>query len=204
MKISNFQKSYTKRPFLDIPALEFLPEVYWIRGENGAGKSTLLKCLAGLSSFKGEVEIDQVSLKRNPRRYLSYVNYAPTEPVYPDFLTGRQLIDFYKKAKKEQAINIETLLHEFQMSAYIEFQPIAEYSSGMLKKLSLILAMIGKPKVLLLDEPFITLDLQAMDSLKDHLVTFQKSGCTVLLTAHLDSLPIATQIVDLSQYLRTC
>ncbi|WP_409994064.1 ATP-binding cassette domain-containing protein [Sphingobacterium zhuxiongii] len=96
------------------------------------------------------------------------------------------------------------MLHEFQMSAYIEFQRIAEYSSGMLKKLSLILAMIGKPKVLLLDEPFITLDLQAMDSLKDHLVTFQKTGCTVPLTAHLGSLPIATQIVDLSQYLRTC
>lgn len=197
LEIENFKKSFGTKPLLDIPQLILHQKIYWIKGENGTGKTTLLKCLAGLSSFYGNITLDQISLKKQPRKYLQKVNFSQTEPTFPDFLTGMQLITFFIKAKQGSFEQISKLLDDFQMKAYIDAQPLATYSSGMLKKLSLILAFLGNPTVVLLDEPYISLDLQAIDNLNKYLENILANKTTVLLTTHLDSLVIPCEIINL-------
>jgi len=197
LEIENFKKSFGTKPLLDIPQLILDQKIYWIKGENGTGKTTLLKCLAGISSFCGNITLDQIALKQQPRKYLQKVNFSQTEPTFPDFLTGMQLIAFFIKAKQGSFEQINKLLDDFQMKAYIDAQPLATYSSGMLKKLSLILAFLGKPTVVLLDEPYISLDLQAIETLNKYLENMLANKTTVLLTTHLDSLDIPCEIINL-------
>lgn len=100
LKVENFSKSYGRKLILQLELLEFQNGIYWVKGENGTGKSTLLKCLAGLLSFQGEISLNSKSLKKSPEYYLKLVNFSETEPIYPDFLTARQLINFYISCKK--------------------------------------------------------------------------------------------------------
>ncbi len=199
LKIENLKKSFVKNLVLQIDNLEFYRQIYWLKGENGCGKSTLLKCLAGILSFHGEISYNSISLKRSPEKYLKYVNYSDTEAVYPDFLSGMQLIKFFAESKEGSIAEIEELIDDFEMINYINYQPISSYSSGMLKKLSLVLAFIGNPEILLLDEPYITLDQSAILVLNDRIVKQHSHGSTILLTSHLNALPFHTEVIDLSR-----
>jgi len=198
LRIENLNKSFSKKLVLQIDLLEFDRGIYWIKGENGSGKSTLLKCIAGILSFRGEISLKNTSLKKSPQNYLKYVNYSDTEPVYPDFLSGMQLIKFFLECKNGNMEEVQGLINDFDMSNYINHQPLSSYSSGMLKKLSLVLSFIGNPKVLLLDEPYITLDQHAISVLNDRIVKQQSNGNSIILTSHLNILPFPTTNINLS------
>lgn len=197
LSIQNLKIYYSSYLALDIPTLDIQDGIYWLQGKNGSGKSTFLKCLAGLLPYRGEIVLEGHSLKKHPKKYLIRTNYSATEPVYPDFLTGKDLINFFLRAKKGNPAEVEEMIVGFQMGSFIHDQPIAQYSSGMLKKLSLILAFIGGSKLILLDEPFITLDLDAMDFLNMQIRKRSIAGTTVVLTAHMDSLPVEAMTVNL-------
>lgn len=199
LKINNLKKLYGSHLALHIKDLEIEEDIYWIKGQNGSGKSTLLKCLAGLLSFKGEIKFDNSSLKKNAEKYLHGVNYSATEPTYPDFLVGDQLLDFVIKSKGGGYENIDSMIKSFDMEDYIHSQPIAQYSSGMLKKLSLLLAFAGSPKLILLDEPYITLDLEASAFLNDWICQFQKTQGTIIMTSHLETLSFPAKEIQLNK-----
>ncbi|WP_257722248.1 ABC transporter ATP-binding protein [Pedobacter cryoconitis] len=126
--------------------------VYWLKGANGSGKSTLLKSLAGILHFEGDVLLNKlISIKKHKRDYRRLVNFAEAEPIFPEFLTGKELIDMFAEAKggtnEQKAFYPQTI----GLQPYLD-QPLGTYSSSMLKKLSLILTFMGKPKLILLDE----------------------------------------------------
>lgn len=189
LKVENLKKVFGRKVVVQIESLEFEKGIYWIRGENGSGKSTFLKSLAGLFSFQGEISYKNYSLKKSPKDYLKYVSFSETEPIFPGFLTGTQLLQFFMHCKGDEYTNIEELLLEFDMTNYMDHLPISSYSSGMLKKLSLVLAFVGKPEVLLLDEPYITLDQKSIDVLNKQVIIQAGLGNTIILTSHLDHLP---------------
>lgn len=199
LKVENFSKSYGRKLILQLELLEFQNGIYWIKGENGTGKSTLMKCLAGLLSFQGEISLYGKSLKKSPEQYLKHVNFSETEPIYPEFLTARQLINFYISCKKGSINEVEKLIQDFQMLHYIDHEPVSNFSSGMLKKLSIILAFIGNPDVILLDEPYITLDQNAISVLNAYLMIQKQNGKTIILTSHLEKLPFETINVELTK-----
>ncbi|WP_437919730.1 ABC transporter ATP-binding protein [Sphingobacterium sp. LRF_L2] len=197
LEIRNLKKYYASYLALDIPYLDMKDGIYWINGKNGSGKSTFLKCLAGLLPYRGGISMQGHSLSRHPERYLQYVNYSATEPVYPDFLTGQDLIHFFLSAKHGNSVDVNPLVNGFQMQYVIRDRPISQYSSGMLKKLSLILAFIGQSRLILLDEPFITLDLDASAFLADQIYTRSKQGATILVSAHTEHFPLEATRVNL-------
>ncbi|MFZ4263236.1 ABC transporter ATP-binding protein [Sphingobacterium sp. HJSM2_6] len=199
LKINNLKKHYGTLLALNIPHLEFQENIYWIKGQNGSGKSTLLKCLAGLLSFNGDVLFDNTSLKKKPENYLQLVNYSPTEPIYPDFLIGYHLLDFFVKSKNTKIDYVIPMIKCFDMEEYIYDQPISQYSSGMLKKLSILLAFAGNVKLVLLDEPYITLDLEASAFLSDWICQFKKNNGIIIMTSHLDSLPFPAKEIQLNK-----
>src|SRR5450432_1589665 len=112
-----------------------------------------MKVLAGLIPFKGDIFIDEkISLRKNPVHYRLLLSHAEAEPVYPSFLTGNELIDFVSNIKKGTKEQVNEIRHILDIDDYLQ-NPTGSYSSGMLKKLSLLLAFLGQPKWILLEEP---------------------------------------------------
>jgi ABC-2 type transport system ATP-binding protein len=196
LSIRNFQKTYHDRLVLTVPELELGPGAHYFRGINGAGKSTLFRAVAGLIPFEGEVWLDnQTEVNRHPVAYRRRVSYAEAEPVYPDFLTAHDLLAFVARARRVPPAGVDALTDWLGVSAF-RHQTTGTYSSGMLKKTSLAVALLGQPDLLLLDEPLTTLDAATVARLVAYLQDRLTHGLTLLLTSHQDlpatGLPIVT------------
>jgi ABC-2 type transport system ATP-binding protein len=183
LSIRNYSKSYSGTVILSIEDLSLVPGIYWIKGENGTGKSTLFKSIAGIIPFEGDIELNELNLKKNPVPFRRLVNYAEAEPVYPGFLTAKDLTRFVGKTKGGSLDQQERFIEAFGIDLFFE-KACDTYSSGMMKKLSLSLAFLGKPEVIILDEPLITLDEQARSILINEIIDLAKTGTTFLLSSH--------------------
>lgn len=185
MLLKKIQKYFGPNLVLDIDSLSLKPGIYWIKGVNGSGKSTLLKLLAGMLPFKGEVLLDNCSPSKQPVEYRKKISYAPAEPAYPSFITGDELSAFVSKLKSGNVLQTETLKKTLGIDNYTA-NPAGSYSSGMLKKLSLLLAFTGNPAWILLDEPFTTLDQASQLALKELIMQKHKAGISFIITSHHD------------------
>lgn len=184
--ISGLSKKYNQQLILDIPSFHLEKGIYWIKGANGSGKTTFLKMLAGMIPFDGAVSINAVAQKQNPVEYRRLVSWAEAEPLYPDFLTGTDLIRLYQQVRNTGPDEIDPLLHFFNSAVYTG-NKTATYSAGMLKKLALILAFAGATEIVLLDEPFITLDAATCKLLGAYISNrHRNSGNSFLLSSHQD------------------
>ncbi|RYZ29027.1 MAG: ABC transporter ATP-binding protein [Chitinophagaceae bacterium] len=183
LQIANYQKAYSYAPVLTIPQLHLSKGIYWLKGENGAGKTTFLKSVAGLIPFDGEVSINKISLRKQRMLYTKNVSFAEAEPVYPVFLTGNDLLRFFRETKGSNEVIEQKIVTAFGMKSYLQ-NKIATYSSGMLKKLSLLLAFTGNPKLILLDEPFITLDIESISILERLIAESFENGISILISSH--------------------
>lgn len=183
--LNNIQKQFGSHLVFNIDSQSLMPGIYWIKGMNGSGKSTLLKLLAGMLPFKGEVLLDNCSPAKQPVEYRKKISYAPAEPAYPSFLTGDELTAFVRKLKSGTTPQTETLKKVLGIDNYTA-NPTGSYSSGMLKKLSLLLAFTGSPAWILLDEPFTTLDQASQLALKELIMKEHKEGISFIITSHHD------------------
>jgi ABC-2 type transport system ATP-binding protein len=186
LELTTLQKSFGSYPVLAIEKLIIEDGIHWLKGPNGSGKSTLLRILAGLLPFKGTILLNgHISIRQHPLQYRLAVNHAPAEPSYPSFITGNELIDFtcsVKKGRDEQVRKIKDILG---IDHYLD-NPTGSYSSGMLKKLSLLLAFTGQPEWILLDEPFTTLDQSSQKALAGLIHQQAEAGISFILTSHHD------------------
>lgn len=184
LQFDTVKKYYGGFLALDIPSLTLNNGIYWLKGENGSGKTTFLKMIGGLHPFEGNISLPKYSIKKNRVAYLQLVNYAEAEPLYPLFLTARDLVELYCHTKKGNLQKTISLLEQLHIiDAYTK--PLGTYSSGMLKKLSLALAFIGNPHWILLDEPLITVDADAVSiicSLTNRSQT--EDGVSFIITSH--------------------
>lgn len=183
---------------LAIPNLVVPAGVYWLRGANGSGKSTLLKTIGGMLAFDGDIVLHGKSVKHHAIAFRKVVNFADAEPFYPEFLTGQEMIDVFVDAKDAPAGQADFYVDSMKMQAYLH-QPLGTYSSGMLKKLSLVLAFVGNPTLILLDEPLITLDADSLTILYGWIVEKHRAdGTTFFLSSHQEpdheALPIDREI----------
>lgn len=200
LQLSQFSKSYRGRAVLRIDSFAFSAGTYWIQGANGSGKSTLLRAIAGITPFEGDIRLaGQWSVKRQAVAYRRLVNFAEAEPVFPTFLTGRELIQLFRAAKNGLPHQEDFYLESLQMTAYVH-EPVGTYSSGMLKKLSLVLAFLGQPTCIVLDEPLTTLDAAAIPVLCSWMVRQQvEQGTSFLLSSHhalaVESLPLLQHVL---------
>ncbi len=155
--LSDFSKSYNGERAVSAKSLSFPRGIHWVKGENGSGKTTFFKCIAGISPCEGEITLNGISLKKHPVDYRKQVTYAEAEPAYPSFLTANDLVRFVATARKAASDEVNFYIDHLGISAFLH-KRCGACSSGMLKKLSLAIAFLGKPKLIILDEPLITLD----------------------------------------------
>lgn len=183
LRIQHYRKAYEGLEILQIESLHLPQGIYWLKGENGSGKTTLLKSIAGLIPFQGDIEVQGISLRTQRRQYTQRVSFAEAEPVFPSFLTGSELLRFFLQTKGGTEKAVRPMAEALGVTAYLPNQ-VATYSSGMLKKLSLLLAFAGIPQLILLDEPLITLDGKAVDTLREFISLGFANGASFLISSH--------------------
>ena len=183
IKFTNFSKHYNNNLIIQAPSLALEHGIYWLKGENGSGKTTLIKSIAGLIPFSGSIDVDGAEINKDRTGYRSIVNYAEAEPVYPAFITGNDIIRFYAQTKKATGEQVKFLIEWIGIEAYAG-NKIGTYSSGMTKKLSLVLGFMGSPKLILLDEPLITLDQESVSKLQKLIEKSFMSGISFIITSH--------------------
>ncbi|MFT4153562.1 ABC transporter ATP-binding protein [Parafilimonas sp.] len=184
LELKDIKKYYDSTLVLDIPSLKLDNNIYWLSGANGSGKTTLLKMITGLLPFDGDITVNSTSIRKQPVIYRRKFGWAETEPLFPLFLTGADLIHLYCNIRKAQQKEPDTLLSIYNMAGYIN-KPIGAYSAGMIKKLSIVLAFIGSPEWIILDEPFITLDANAEALTQSLILDKHKDANTnFIITSH--------------------
>jgi ABC-2 type transport system ATP-binding protein len=186
-------KRYGSKLVLDIPDLGLETGLYWLQGPNGSGKTTLLRILAGIIPFDGgDILLRSpnqdmpVSLRRSPTQYRRLIAWADAEPLYPGFLTGHELLEFYRNILHPETTQVQRLIDGFGVGAWLDTR-LTAWSSGMTKKLSLLLAFLGQPALILLDEPFTTLDESGRTVLSEFIAEYRRiPGTSFLLSSHQD------------------
>jgi ABC-2 type transport system ATP-binding protein len=193
LEIKELRQRYGDQEILAISSFRINHGIYWIQGENGAGKSTLFRTLSGMLPFTGDLILNEYfNLKKHPVDYRLELNLGEAEPLYPSFLTPADLINFVAEAKNAPVGQSERLIEAFGIN-YLK-NSFGSCSSGMVKKVSLTLAFLGKPSLIILDEPLITIDKDAQAALFSLIRSYHDAGVTFLLSSHQlfqrDGLPV--------------
>ena len=198
LSISRFEKKYPSGFEVVIPQLDLPMGIHLLMGGNGSGKSTLLKALAGIHPAKGAIQLEGISLEKQPIEYRKKIGYAEAEPNFPEFLSISDLIEVVAKAKAATLEEIEDLTYRFGTNSFANY-PIGGYSSGMLKKTALVLAFLGNPKWVILDEPFTTIDIETQEQLIRLIQEKSSAGTGFLITSHQ---PKTLEIIQPTSILR--
>jgi ABC-2 type transport system ATP-binding protein len=197
--LRHYKKAYGAVTILAAEQLDLAAGVYWLKGENGAGKTTLLKSIAGLIPFEGNITWDHLNIRKQRLNYTRLVSFAGAEPVFPLFLTGNELLAFYRQVRGGSEEQVKELADSLGAAPFLS-QKISTYSSGMLKKLSLVLCFTGHPTLVLLDEPFITLDVNAVNELRQLITRYYHQGISFLISSHQDlALDLPAQCLQVAQ-----
>lgn len=192
LKIEDLSKTYgnNKKKAVDNLSLEVKPgEIYGFIGHNGAGKTTTIKSIVGIIEFEeGNIFIDGISIKEDPIACKRLLAYIPDSPDIYDALTGIQYLNFigdmFEIPIKERQELIDKYSEIFKLKDNL-VDLISTYSHGMKQKLVIISALIHKPKLLVLDEPFVGLDPKAAFTLKTIMKDMCKEGASVFFSSHV-------------------
>jgi len=153
-------------------------------GHNGAGKTTLLKLMLGLArSTEGTIRVlgeDPAAGDFAARRRLGYL---PESVSFNTALTAREILSFYARLKDEPVAKSLDLLERVGLSAAAS-RRVGTYSKGMRQRLGLAQALIGAPRLLLLDEPTTGLDPALRLEFYDIIEELRAGGATVILSSH--------------------
>jgi len=189
--IKNFSKVYKggKRAVDNFNLTVKPGDIYGFIGHNGAGKSTLIKAIAGVLDFEeGEIFVDGHDVQKSPVDSKKLIAYIPDNPDLYEHLTGIQYLNFtcdiFKVGKKEREERIGKYGKLFEITSELG-DLISSYSHGMKQKLALISGLIHKPKLLLLDEPFVGLDPKASLTLKNTMHEICKEGSAIFFSTHV-------------------
>lgn len=186
LKIEALSKRYKKTLAVDTIDFEVLPgQVVGILGPNGAGKSTTIKCICGLiRPTSGTITFNGIPHTNEAVKRL--MGYVPEVPEVYDLLSVWEHLQFVAKAYSLKA-------WEEKAEAYILRYELGdkrdafgqELSKGMKQKLSLIMALMIEPQIMLFDEPMIGLDPMAIRETKTIMKELAQAGCAILVSTHL-------------------
>ncbi|MGV7213067.1 ABC transporter ATP-binding protein [Bradyrhizobium sp. UFLA05-112] len=185
VSVTGVDKSYRKVRALRDVSFSLVPgRLSALVGHNGAGKTTLIKLMLGLiHADRGEIRM----MGQNPaagefsaRRLLGYL---PENVAFNAALTGRETLAFYARLKRIEPASAWALLDRVGLSDAAD-RRVGTYSKGMRQRLGLAQALLGQPRVLLLDEPTTGLDPALRQTFYEVLNELRNGGATVLISSH--------------------
>ncbi len=190
IQLFNLQKFYNGIAVLNIPELA-IPrgESFGLVGNNGAGKTTLFRLILDLiEPSNGYVEVESKKVERNDE-WKSIVGSFLDEGFLIDFLTAEEYFLFvgklYNKSKENTMLFLESMEDFFNGEVLGTKKLIRDFSKGNQKKIGIVAALLGNPKILILDEPFTALDPSSQIRLKRMLNQLQETtDITMLISSH--------------------
>ena len=161
-------------------------ELFGLIGHNGAGKSTMFKMMLGLIPLTaGEIRIDGAPVPGSDFRAVRRkVGYLPENVVLYDNLTGTETLDFFARLKGVSPAQNAALLERVGLM-HAAKRRVREYSKGMRQRLGFAQALLGKPRILFLDEPTTGLDPEAIRGFYAILRQLKGEGVTMVITSHI-------------------
>ena len=184
IKINNLTKSYGKNRGVNKINLEVNEgEIFGFIGPNGAGKSTTIKVLLNLIyPTSGFASILGMDVTKESSKVKEYIGYVPSEVNFYDEVKVKDIIkyaaSFYSKISND---DVQKICDELELDME---KKMGQLSLGNKKKVAIAQALIGKPKVLILDEPANGLDPLMQKKLFEILVREKKRGCSIFLSSH--------------------
>ena len=154
---------------------------FW--GRNGAGKTTALRCILGLLRFEGSVRVDGIDVRRSGKEARRRIGFVPQELGLHDDLTVVETLDFHSRLRGVRGGDFGPLLASVGLEGEAR-KRVRELSGGRKRLLTLALALLGDPPILLLDEPLSNLDAGARERFLRRLEDLRAAGKTLVFTTH--------------------
>ena len=199
LHIDHLTKSYGSKKAVDDLTLHISPgEIYGFIGHNGAGKTTTLRSVAGIQSFdSGEITVCGRSIRTDPLACKQIMGYIPDNPDLYDYMTGIRFLNFiadvYGVSAEDRKRRIDEVAGRLELTNDLG-QPIASYSHGMKQKLAVVATWLHRPRLILMDEPFVGLDPMASRLLKDMMREVCNEGGAIFFSTHV--LEVAEKLCD--------
>lgn len=170
------QKEIIHQASFQVPA----GAVIGLVGPNGAGKTTIMKTILGLTKFSGSIQIDNQEVTENNHQALQQVGALIEHPAIYPFLTGLQNLELYSQDHQD----LQEVVSLVQMESYLN-QRAKNYSLGMKQKLGIALALLNKPRLVILDEPMNGLDIEATITIRKVIKQYAQQGTAFLISSHV-------------------
>lgn len=167
-------------------------EIFGLLGPNGAGKTTTLRMLATLiRPDEGDAFVDGVSIVKDPDAVRGRIGFLTGELKLEDFFTPNYLFDFFSSLHGVDpavaAARKAELFGKFGIDRFAEVK-VANLSTGMKQKVSLVVSVVHDPDIIIFDEPTNGLDVLTAKVVTDFLLELRERGKTVILSTHIFSL----------------
>lgn len=188
LEVNNLKKSYNNKTVLDIKSLDIEEKtIYGLIGKNGAGKSTLMKLILGLvKKDEGRIKIFGKEINsKNQKTFNKNFGALIESPSFYDHLSGYENLEIVCQLK---GVNKEEIRKTLDMVGLnnVGDKKAREYSLGMKQRLGIAMALIGSPKLLILDEPINGLDPQGIEEMRNLFKNIVKNTTTsILISSHI-------------------
>ncbi len=169
-------------------------EIFGFLGPNGAGKTTTIKAIMGLlSPSEGSIRVMGKDLKKEKRVATSRVGYLPENIDLYDNLTGRETLEFFADLRDVNTKEVQELLEKLNLTHAAD-RKVGGYSKGMVQRLAFGQALLGRPPLLILDEPASGLDPEGTAQIKKMVKDYADDNKTVFFSSHI--LPNVQEVAD--------
>ncbi|MFX0016808.1 MAG: ABC transporter ATP-binding protein [Promethearchaeota archaeon] len=189
IKVTNLVKKFGDLLAVDDLSFEVKSgESFGLLGPNGAGKSTTINIMTGLlHQTSGTAIIGGYDVRSNPQKIREMIGVCPQEPAFYSYLTGRENVEFFGnlhgmpkdllKQRTDKLLELVGLVEGATRQA-------GKYSGGMIRRISLVMALINDPEIAFLDEPTVAMDVQSRRATWEFIKELKSQGKTVILTTH--------------------
>jgi len=187
--VESLEKKFADITAVDGISFEVKPgELFGLLGPNGAGKTTTIKILVGLlSASNGTATVGGFNVEKDITKVHELIGVCPQEPAFYEHLTGRENVELFgnlhgvsKKVLKERTDDLLNRVGLIEGAT----RKAGNYSGGMIRRISLVMALINDPEIAFLDEPTVAMDVQSRRATWDFLKELKSQGKTIILTTH--------------------
>lgn len=188
IEIKNISKHYGKHKVLKNVSFKINKgECIGIIGANGSGKTTLLSIISGINKANsGEILLDGNIISTSPKNISKYISYVPQEnPLISELSAYDNLRLWYSGSKNDLKKELESgILHSLGINEFIN-KTVSKLSGGMKKRLSIGIALLQNPELLIMDEPSASLDLAAKYQIKEYMKYYTSTlNGSILVVSH--------------------
>ncbi len=185
-------KSRTKTAVDHLSFSAYEGEIFGLLGPNGAGKTTTLRMLATLiRPDAGDAILDGASIVSQPEKVRGKIGFLTSELRLEEFFTPNYLFDFFSELhqvpESTRLLWKKELFDKFGISEFAEVK-VANLSTGMKQKVSLVISIVHNPNIIIFDEPTNGLDVLTAKVVTDFLLELKSQGKTVIVSTHIFSL----------------